>query len=79
MTPQDLKKWRLDSGLTLKELADLIPLTWGALSHYETGKRPIPQIFLRRLESIEKDFKASEKLKLDMENLMTQKKQRKIC
>lgn len=39
---QNIRKLRIDSGLTQEQLADFIGVSSGALSHYENGIRGIP-------------------------------------
>lgn len=57
-----IKKVRIDAGLTQKEAAEIIGITQGNLSTYETGYKNIsPTIFFDILKAYKLDFS---KLKL---------------
>jgi transcriptional regulator with XRE-family HTH domain len=37
-----LKRWRLQHGMTQKELAELLGIHYSNITYWETGARPIP-------------------------------------
>ena len=43
MTAADFKHRRLDLGLTQRELAEILHLTWVTISRYENGHSPVPR------------------------------------
>lgn len=42
MTPSDFKKRRIILGLTVREFAKAIGISYRAVQRYESGERPIP-------------------------------------
>jgi predicted transcriptional regulator len=44
MTPNDFKHFRLKNRLTQEELAGMLDISTGCVSHYETGRQPIPRV-----------------------------------
>lgn len=51
-----VKKFRNKLGMSQHEFADKLGVTQGAISHYETGRRPIDKDFADQLIALGKAF-----------------------
>lgn len=52
MTGPELKRLRLRHGLTMKQLAALVPCHWGQVNKWEHGQRDIRPIYEQRLRAL---------------------------
>ena len=53
MTPQDLKKWREQTGYSQGQLAKALGVTTGTVSRWERGTSPLPSFLLLALKQLE--------------------------
>lgn len=53
MKAEDFRHRRLRLKMSQEKLADELGITQAAVSHYETGKRPIPESIVKLLRFVE--------------------------
>jgi len=59
MTPEELKKWRIEKGFTQHDLAEGLGVSNVSVCRWETGVRAIPSFLLLALETLERRKKES--------------------
>ena len=58
MTSEQFKQRRLKMGYkTQQQMAEVLGITQGSVAHYETGRRPVPEIVVRFMRCIEDNRK----------------------
>lgn len=61
VTPQELKAWRDERGITQERLAELLESSLGRIRKYEQGERKIPPFMWRALRDLDAELAASPK------------------
>lgn len=70
MTPQELKAFRTELGLTQKQMAELIPVPLITYKQWEQGKFKTPGYFWRVTRDIERQLKNNKELKKSLDGLI---------